>query len=208
MLLKVFPDDDLGSTAHDRKEQEKGIYMTPIAMMSSISMLALLERGNVFVLGADTSRVGIGVEIGPPIGYYAYVTYGGGRRGGGKGCSQQPFGSSEALENLFWTESPLNLFRERKPFGSSEVLEKTCLGLRALWSRGLPDSLKVASGGLHRDLGHAQMKRVQVLKFDLEGALTKGGEVEDLSLADEDRVGKGRGQLSRSFGSGLGTYWW
>ncbi|RWW38032.1 hypothetical protein BHE74_00056766 [Ensete ventricosum] len=54
----------------------------------------------------------------------------------------------------------------------------------------------------------AQMKRVQVLKFDLEGALTKGGEVEDLSLADEDRVGKGRGQLSRSFGSGLGTYWW
>ncbi|RWV82995.1 hypothetical protein GW17_00055462 [Ensete ventricosum] len=57
MMLKVFPDDDLGSTAHDRKkEQEKGIHMTPIAMMPSISMLALPGRGNVFVLGADTSR--------------------------------------------------------------------------------------------------------------------------------------------------------
>ncbi|RWW73417.1 hypothetical protein BHE74_00018712 [Ensete ventricosum] len=30
MMLKVFPDDDLGSTAHNRKkEQEKGIHMTP-----------------------------------------------------------------------------------------------------------------------------------------------------------------------------------
>ncbi|RRT59681.1 hypothetical protein B296_00030583 [Ensete ventricosum] len=44
MMLKVFPDDDLGSTAHDRKkEQEKGIHMTPTSMMSSISMLALPE---------------------------------------------------------------------------------------------------------------------------------------------------------------------
>ncbi|RWW49976.1 hypothetical protein BHE74_00043819 [Ensete ventricosum] len=42
MMLKVFPDDDLGSTAHDRKkEQEKDIHMTPIAMMPFISMLAL-----------------------------------------------------------------------------------------------------------------------------------------------------------------------
>ncbi|RWW35465.1 hypothetical protein BHE74_00059596 [Ensete ventricosum] len=64
MMLKVFPDDDLGSTAHNRKkEQEKGIHMTPTAMMPSISMLALLERDNVFVLGADTSRVGIGVTL-------------------------------------------------------------------------------------------------------------------------------------------------
>ncbi|RWW47044.1 hypothetical protein BHE74_00046999 [Ensete ventricosum] len=64
MMLKVFPDDDLGSTAHDRKkEQEKGINMTPTAMIPSISMLALPERGNVFVLGADTSRVGIGVTL-------------------------------------------------------------------------------------------------------------------------------------------------
>ncbi|RRT36710.1 hypothetical protein B296_00055998, partial [Ensete ventricosum] len=64
MMLKVFPDDDLGSMAHDhKKEQEKGIYMTPTAMMSSISMLALPERGNVFVLGADISRVGIGVTL-------------------------------------------------------------------------------------------------------------------------------------------------
>ncbi|RWW24502.1 hypothetical protein GW17_00011205 [Ensete ventricosum] len=64
MMLKVFPDDDLGSMAHDRKkEQEKGIHMTPIAMMSSISMLALPERGNVFVLRADISRVGIGIKI-------------------------------------------------------------------------------------------------------------------------------------------------
>ncbi|RZS20020.1 hypothetical protein BHM03_00052490 [Ensete ventricosum] len=48
MMLKVFPDDDLGSTTHDRKkEYEKGIHMTPIAMMSSISMLALPEWGNV-----------------------------------------------------------------------------------------------------------------------------------------------------------------
>ncbi|RWW57114.1 hypothetical protein BHE74_00036118 [Ensete ventricosum] len=63
-MLKVFPDDDLGSTAHDRKkEQEKDIHMTPTAMMSSISMLALLERGNVFVLGADTSRVRIGITL-------------------------------------------------------------------------------------------------------------------------------------------------
>ncbi|RWW45061.1 hypothetical protein BHE74_00049131 [Ensete ventricosum] len=64
MMLKVFPDDDLRFTAHDRKkEQEKGIHMTPTTMMSSISMLALLERGNIFVLGEDTSRVGIGVTL-------------------------------------------------------------------------------------------------------------------------------------------------
>ncbi|RZS19765.1 hypothetical protein BHM03_00052204, partial [Ensete ventricosum] len=64
MMLKVFPDDDLRSAAHDRKkEQEKRIHMTPIAMRSSISMLALPELGNVFVLGADTSRVGIGVTL-------------------------------------------------------------------------------------------------------------------------------------------------
>ncbi|RZR93211.1 hypothetical protein BHM03_00021651 [Ensete ventricosum] len=64
MMLKVFPDNDLGSTTHDRKkEQEKGIHMTATAMMPSISMLALPERGNVFVLRADTSRVGIGVTL-------------------------------------------------------------------------------------------------------------------------------------------------
>ncbi|RWW06912.1 hypothetical protein GW17_00029730, partial [Ensete ventricosum] len=64
MMLKVFPDDDLGSTAHDRKkEQEKGIHMTPVAMMPSISMLALSDRGNVFILGAETSRVGIDVTL-------------------------------------------------------------------------------------------------------------------------------------------------
>ncbi|RRT63625.1 hypothetical protein B296_00017035 [Ensete ventricosum] len=64
MMLKVFPDDDLGSTTHDRKkEQEKNIHMTPTAMMPSISMPALLEHGNVFVLGADTSRVGISVTL-------------------------------------------------------------------------------------------------------------------------------------------------
>ncbi|RWW07746.1 hypothetical protein GW17_00028857 [Ensete ventricosum] len=63
-MLKVFPDDDLGSTAHDRKkEQEKGIHMTPTAMMLSISMLALPKRDNVFVLGADISRVGIDVTL-------------------------------------------------------------------------------------------------------------------------------------------------
>ncbi|RWV79078.1 hypothetical protein GW17_00059847 [Ensete ventricosum] len=63
-MLKVFPDNDLGSTAHNlKKEQEKGIHMTPIAMMPSISMLALLERGNVFVLGEDTSRVGIDITL-------------------------------------------------------------------------------------------------------------------------------------------------
>ncbi|RRT43551.1 hypothetical protein B296_00011398 [Ensete ventricosum] len=64
MMLKVFPDDDLRSTAHDRKkEQEKGIHMTSTTMMSSTSMLALLERGNVFVLGADTSVVEIGITL-------------------------------------------------------------------------------------------------------------------------------------------------
>ncbi|RWW36117.1 hypothetical protein BHE74_00058879 [Ensete ventricosum] len=64
MMLKVFPDDDLGSTAHDRKkEQEKGIHMTPTTMMSSISMLALYERDNVFVLGVGTSRVRIDVTL-------------------------------------------------------------------------------------------------------------------------------------------------
>ncbi|RZR88383.1 hypothetical protein BHM03_00015948 [Ensete ventricosum] len=64
MMLKVFPDDDLGSTAHDRKkEQEKGIHMTSTAMMSSISMLALPKYDNVFVLGVDISRVGIGVTL-------------------------------------------------------------------------------------------------------------------------------------------------
>ncbi|RRT38775.1 hypothetical protein B296_00027127 [Ensete ventricosum] len=64
MMLKVFPNDDIGSTAHDRKkEQEKGIHMTPTAMMQSISMLALLECDDVFVLGADTSRVRIGITL-------------------------------------------------------------------------------------------------------------------------------------------------
>ncbi|RWV90057.1 hypothetical protein GW17_00047766 [Ensete ventricosum] len=64
MILKVFPDDDLGSTAHDRKkEKEKGIYMTPTTMMPSISMLTLPEHGNVFVLRVDTSRVGINVTF-------------------------------------------------------------------------------------------------------------------------------------------------
>ncbi|RRT33538.1 hypothetical protein B296_00055816 [Ensete ventricosum] len=64
MMLKVFPDDDLGSMTHDRKkEHEKGIHMTPTAMMPSISMLALPERGNAFVLGADSSKVGIGVTL-------------------------------------------------------------------------------------------------------------------------------------------------
>ncbi|RRT61226.1 hypothetical protein B296_00018969 [Ensete ventricosum] len=64
MLLKVFPDDGLGFMAHDRKkEQEKGIHITPTAMMPSISMLALPKRGNVFVIGADTSRVEIGVTL-------------------------------------------------------------------------------------------------------------------------------------------------
>ncbi|RRT37561.1 hypothetical protein B296_00013835 [Ensete ventricosum] len=64
MMLKVFPDDDLGSTAHNcKKEQEKDIHMTPTAMMPSISMLALPERGNVFILGADISRVGISVTL-------------------------------------------------------------------------------------------------------------------------------------------------
>ncbi|RRT37789.1 hypothetical protein B296_00054943 [Ensete ventricosum] len=62
MMLKVFPDDDLRSTAHDRKkEHEKDIHMTPITMMPSILMLALPEHGNLFVLRADTSRVGIDV---------------------------------------------------------------------------------------------------------------------------------------------------
>ncbi|RZS16107.1 hypothetical protein BHM03_00048045 [Ensete ventricosum] len=64
MMPKVFPDDNLGSTAHDRKkEQEKGIHITPTAMMPSISMLALPEHGNMFVLGADTSRVGIDITF-------------------------------------------------------------------------------------------------------------------------------------------------
>ncbi|RWW75285.1 hypothetical protein BHE74_00016693 [Ensete ventricosum] len=64
MMLKVFPDDDLRSTAHDRKkEQEKGIHMTPAAMMPSISMLALPECGNMFILGAGISRVGISVTL-------------------------------------------------------------------------------------------------------------------------------------------------
>ncbi|RWW79999.1 hypothetical protein BHE74_00011674 [Ensete ventricosum] len=64
MMLKVFHDDDLGSKAHDgKKEQEKGIHLTPIAMMPSISMLALPKRGNVFILRADTSRVGISVTL-------------------------------------------------------------------------------------------------------------------------------------------------
>ncbi|RRT33256.1 hypothetical protein B296_00049953 [Ensete ventricosum] len=64
MMLKVFPDDDLGSTTHDhKKKQEKGIHITPTAMMPSISMLALSEHSNVFVLGADTSKVGIGITL-------------------------------------------------------------------------------------------------------------------------------------------------
>ncbi|RZR83178.1 hypothetical protein BHM03_00009734 [Ensete ventricosum] len=64
MMLKVFPDDDLGSTTHDRKkEQEKDIHMTLTAMMPSILMLALPEHGNMFVLRADTSRVGIGITL-------------------------------------------------------------------------------------------------------------------------------------------------
>ncbi|RZR85006.1 hypothetical protein BHM03_00011933 [Ensete ventricosum] len=62
MMLKVFPDNDLRSTAHDRKkEQEKGIHMTPTAMTPTAMIPP--ERGNVFVLGVDTSRVGIGVTL-------------------------------------------------------------------------------------------------------------------------------------------------
>ncbi|RRT42214.1 hypothetical protein B296_00051448 [Ensete ventricosum] len=61
---KSLSDDDLRSTAHDRKkEHEKAIHMTPTAMMPSILMLALPERGNVFILGADSSKVGIGVTL-------------------------------------------------------------------------------------------------------------------------------------------------
>ncbi|RZS00727.1 hypothetical protein BHM03_00030481 [Ensete ventricosum] len=64
IMLKVFRDNDLESMAHDRKkEYEKGIHMTSTAMMPSILMLVLPERGNVFVLGADTSRVGIDVTL-------------------------------------------------------------------------------------------------------------------------------------------------
>ncbi|RRT59622.1 hypothetical protein B296_00008998 [Ensete ventricosum] len=64
IMLKVFRDNDLESTAHDRKkEYEKGIHMTSTAMMPSILMLVLPERGNVFVLGADTSRVRIDVTL-------------------------------------------------------------------------------------------------------------------------------------------------
>ncbi|RRT31965.1 hypothetical protein B296_00037127 [Ensete ventricosum] len=64
MILKVFLDDDLGSTTHDRKkEYEKGIHMSPTAIIPSISMLALPERSNVFILGADSSIVRIGVTL-------------------------------------------------------------------------------------------------------------------------------------------------
>ncbi|RWV99446.1 hypothetical protein GW17_00037644 [Ensete ventricosum] len=64
MMLKMFPDEFLGSMAHDRKkEQRKDIHMTPTTMIPSISMLALSEHGNVFVLGVDTSRVGIGITL-------------------------------------------------------------------------------------------------------------------------------------------------
>ncbi|RZR98273.1 hypothetical protein BHM03_00027595 [Ensete ventricosum] len=64
MMLKVFLDDDIGSMARDlKKEQEKGIHMSPIAMMPSISMLALPKRDNVFVLRADTSRVRIDIIL-------------------------------------------------------------------------------------------------------------------------------------------------
>ncbi|RRT33217.1 hypothetical protein B296_00004754 [Ensete ventricosum] len=63
MMLKVFPDDDLRSTAHDRqKELEKGIHMTT-TMIPSISMLALPECVNLLVRGADTSRVGINITL-------------------------------------------------------------------------------------------------------------------------------------------------
>ncbi|RZR73219.1 hypothetical protein BHM03_00021589 [Ensete ventricosum] len=64
MMLKVFPDDDLRFTAHDhKKEHEKGIHMTLTTMMPSISMLALPECGNMFVLRVDSSRVGIDVTL-------------------------------------------------------------------------------------------------------------------------------------------------
>ncbi|RRT52824.1 hypothetical protein B296_00029595 [Ensete ventricosum] len=47
------------------------------------------------------------------------------------------------------------------------------------------------------------MKEVRSLKFDLERALVKGGEAENLSSTSEDRVGKDRDPLPRSSGSGL-----
>ncbi|RRT43419.1 hypothetical protein B296_00022414 [Ensete ventricosum] len=75
MMLKVFPDCDLRSTTHDcKKEHEKDIHMTPTAMMLSISMLASPKRGNVFVLGADTSRVGIGSEEKTTLGQAAEIS--------------------------------------------------------------------------------------------------------------------------------------
>ncbi|RWV92172.1 hypothetical protein GW17_00045477 [Ensete ventricosum] len=61
---KSLPKYDLKSTAHNRKkEQEEGIHMTPTAMMPSISMLALPEHDNVFIVGVDTSRVGIDITL-------------------------------------------------------------------------------------------------------------------------------------------------
>ncbi|RRT50103.1 hypothetical protein B296_00032924 [Ensete ventricosum] len=60
-MLKVFPDDNLGSTAHDRKkEQEKGIHMTPTAIISSILMLALLK----FVYSPRMEEAPSGAPIG------------------------------------------------------------------------------------------------------------------------------------------------
>ncbi|RWW40222.1 hypothetical protein BHE74_00054377 [Ensete ventricosum] len=64
IMLEVFSDEDLRSMAHDRKkEQEKGIYITPTATMPSTSLLALPECDNMSVIGVDISGVRIGTVL-------------------------------------------------------------------------------------------------------------------------------------------------
>ncbi|RRT42685.1 hypothetical protein B296_00010885 [Ensete ventricosum] len=58
MMLKVFLDDDLGFMTHDRKEQEKGIHMTPTAMMPSIPMLHYLNVAMCLYLEQTHPKLG------------------------------------------------------------------------------------------------------------------------------------------------------
>ncbi|RWW44198.1 hypothetical protein BHE74_00050062 [Ensete ventricosum] len=60
MMLKVFPDDDLRSTAHDHKKEYRcyGIHMTPTTIMPSISILALPKCDNVFDLEQTHPELG------------------------------------------------------------------------------------------------------------------------------------------------------
>ncbi|RWW68904.1 hypothetical protein BHE74_00023554 [Ensete ventricosum] len=156
MMLKVFPEDDLESTAHNRnKEQEKGIHLTPTTMIPSISMLALPEHGNVFVLGVDISRVGIGVtqdgaskggrgsNEGTSVAEGAATTLG---SSGGRGGDEDAIARMVAAAGQCWREQKQQRWICRQE-GSTTQNGQSRLWLAEEEGRGQRQSSAVGNGG-------------------------------------------------------------